>query len=62
MLFPNVTGGIFIHIIKFVFIPLCVCMCTKSLQSRLTLCDPMNCSPQDFFVHGDSPGKNPGMG
>ena len=24
----------------------------KSLQSRLTLCDPMDCSPPGFSVHG----------
>ena len=27
-----------------------------------TLCNPMNCNPPDSFVHGDSPGKNTGMG
>ena len=29
-----------------------VCMCAKSLQSCLTLCDPMDCSPPSFSVHG----------
>ena len=28
----------------------------------MTLCDPMDCSPPDFSVHGDSPGKNTGVG
>ena len=28
------------------------------LQSCLTLCDPMDCSPPGPSVHGDSPGKN----
>ena len=28
-----------------------VCMCTKSLQSCLTLCDPMDCNPPGFSVH-----------
>ena len=28
----------------------------------LTLWDPMDCSPPGFSVHGDSPGKNTGMG
>ena len=37
-------------------------MCAKSLQSCPTLYDPMNCSPPDSSVHGDSPGKNTGMG
>ena len=29
-----------------------LCMCAKSLQWRLTLCDPMDCSPPGFPVHG----------
>ena len=29
----------------------CAC-CAKSLQSCPTLCDPMNCSPPGFSVHG----------
>jgi len=31
-------------------------------QSCLTLCDPMECSPSGSSVHGDSPGKNTGVG
>ena len=31
-------------------------------QSCPTLCDPMDCSPSGSSVHGDSPGKNTGMG
>ena len=31
-------------------------------QSCLTLCNPMDCSPPGSFVHGDSPGKNTGVG
>ena len=27
-----------------------------------TLCDPMDCSPPGSSVHGDSPGKNTGVG
>ena len=34
----------------------------KSLQSCLTLCDPMDCSPPGSSVHGDSPNKNTGVG
>ena len=37
-------------------------MCAKSLLLGLTLCDPMDCSPRGSFVHGDSPGKNTGVG
>ena len=32
------------------------CVCTQSLHSCLTLCDPMDCSPPGFSVHGR--GKN----
>ena len=28
------------------------CICAKSLQSCLTLCDPMDCNPPGSFVHG----------
>ena len=31
-------------------------------QACPTLCDPMDCSPPGFSVHGDSPGKNTGVG
>ena len=31
-------------------------------QSCPTLCNPMDCSPLGFSVHGDSPGKNTGVG
>ena len=34
----------------------------KVIPSCLTLCDPMNCSLPGFSVHGDSPGKNTGVG
>ena len=37
-------------------------MHAKSLQSCQTLYDPMNCSPPGSSVHGDSPGKNTGVG
>ena len=37
-------------------------MCTKSLRSCLTLCGPQDCSPPGSSVHGDSPGKNTGVG
>ena len=38
------------------------CMHAQSLHSCLTLCNPMDCSPLGFSVHGDSPGKNIGVG
>ena len=39
-----------------------VCVHAKSLQSCPTLCNPMDCSSPDSSVHGDSPGKNTGVG
>ena len=32
------------------------------VKSCPTLCDPMDCSPPGSSVHGDSPGKNTGVG
>ena len=37
-------------------------MYAKSLQSCLTLCDPVDCSLSGSSVHGDSLGKNTGVG
>ena len=34
----------------------------KVTQLCLTLCDHMDCSPPGSSVHGDSPGKNTGVG
>ena len=40
-----------------------MCVCAKSLQSCLTVCDPMDCSPPGSSVHEiDSPDKNIGVG
>ena len=38
------------------------CGHAKLLQSCLTFCDPMDCSPPDSSVHGNSPGRNTGVG
>ena len=38
---------------------LCLCLVTWSC---LTLCDPVDCSLPGYSVHGDSSGKNPGVG
>ena len=38
------------------------CVGAKSLQSCLTVCDPMDCSPLVSSVHEDSLGKNTGVG
>ena len=39
-----------------------ICCAVLSRSSCLTLCNPMDCSPPGFSVHGDSPDKNTGMG
>ena len=35
-----------------IFEPILLCMCAKSLQSCLSPCDPMDCSPPGSSVHG----------
>ena len=37
-------------------------VCAKSLQSCLTLCDPMDCSPPGFSIHEVLQAKNTGVG
>ena len=39
-----------------------LCIHAKSLRLCPTLCDPMDCSLPGSSVHGDSPGKNTGVG
>ena len=39
-----------------------VCVMCVHAQSCLTLCNPMDCSLPGSSVHGDSPGKNTGVG
>ena len=41
---------------------LVVCVLCVVAQLCLTLCNPMECNPQGSFVHGDSQGKNTGVG
>ena len=38
------------------------CLCAKLLQLCPTLYSPMDCSSPGSSVHGDSPGKNTGVG
>ena len=42
-------------------IPVCVCVLSHT-QSCLTLCDLLDCSPPGSSVHGNSLGKNTGVG
>ena len=44
---------------NFTFIHTMLCLVTQSCP---TLYDPIDCSPPDSSVHGDSPGKNTGVG
>ena len=39
-----------------------VCMCCAVLCWVAQSCDAMDCSPPGSSAHGDSPGKNPGVG
>ena len=43
---------IYIHTRVCVCVCVCVCVHAKSLQSCLTLCNPMDCSPPGSSVHG----------
>ena len=45
------------HIFIITHSPVCVLA-----QTCLTFCDRMDCSPPGSSVHGDSPGKNTGVG
>ena len=56
---------IFIHIFAYthyIIIHMCAAAAAKSLQSRPTLCDPIDGSPRGSPVLGISPGKNTGVG
>ena len=44
------------------YLPTCCAVLCSVTQSCPTLCDTMNCSLLGFSVHGDSPGKNTGVG
>ena len=40
----------------------CMCVCVLVTQSCPTLCGPMDCIWSGSCFHGDSPGKNTGVG
>ena len=46
---------------SFVFIRVCAALCLVA-QSCPIFCDSTDCSPPGSSVHGDSPGKNTGVG
>ena len=45
-----------------IYMCVCVCVCVLAAQLCLTLFNPMDCSPSGSSLHGDSPGKNAGVG
>ena len=55
---------LYIHLYIYVYLYTYIhmCACAMSLQSCLTLCNPMYSSPPGSSVHRDSPGKNTGVG
>ena len=48
----------------YIYTHMCVCayVCLRPLNLCSNLCYPMDCSPLGSSVHGDSPGKNIGVG
>ena len=55
-------ASILLHSAFFIVQPSHPYMCCVLTLSCLTLCYPMNCSPPGSSVHGNSPGKNIGLG
>ena len=51
----------FLSLLKYVCVKIAQ-LCLKFAQLCLNLCDSMDCSPPGSSVHGDSPGKNTGVG
>ena len=56
----NIASVLYLGILVIYFKCVCV-VCAKSLQSCLTLCDPVDCSPQAPLSMQDSPGKSTGV-
>ena len=46
------SGGFLFSLLKFLLFMFTLCMCAKSLQSCLMLCDPLDCSPPGSSVCG----------
>ena len=66
-IFPFVLTEIYVYIRIFIAVLFVIAKAGNILlcllaQSWLTLCDPKDCSPPGSSIHGDSPGKNTGVG
>ena len=61
MLIDNPSLSVFLSSLTFHECFSYLCMHSKSLQSCLTLCAPMDCSLPGSFIQWDSPGKNTGV-
>ena len=48
----NHTVGVITYEVTWLILGLMLCVSAKLLQSCLTLCDPMDCSPPGLSVHG----------
>ena len=53
-IYAHLWMQIYIHMRIHTYIYMYVYTCAKSLQSCSILCNPMDCSPPDFSVHGFS--------
>ena len=62
----NVESDVWVLWPRHFILQICVCVCVTIMymvaQSCPTICNPMDCSPSGSSVHGDSPGKNTGVG
>ena len=61
LLSPFYISGTDMYLTR-VCVCVCVCACVLGAQLCLTVFNPMDCSPPGSSVHGDSPGKNAGVG
>ena len=52
----------YIQIYTYLFLHICEYVLCLVAQSCLTLCNPTDCSPPGSSAHGDSPGRNTGVG
>ena len=60
--FKNLWSGERIWLLVLISFLSVLCVLCLVAQSYPTLCNPMDCSPPDFSVHEDSPGRNTGVG